>query len=175
MAAVRLALDKGLDAVTVEAISEAADISPRTFFNYFAAKDDALTVDPVLDPEEVAGALAARPVGEPVMASFRIIMRDVADKLTRAFAALGPVQELHRRYPELARRGNAVDQQQLMTTMLGVVRERMGDDDGLRARLMLIAPFGVTLAAVQEAMENPEGPSVEELLTRAFDLLEEGL
>jgi AcrR family transcriptional regulator len=41
-AAQRLVLDRGLDAVTVEAIAEAAGISPRTFFNYFETKDDAV-------------------------------------------------------------------------------------------------------------------------------------
>ncbi|WP_407318338.1 TetR/AcrR family transcriptional regulator [Isoptericola halotolerans] len=41
-AAQRLVLAHGFDAVTVEAIAEAAGISPRTFFNYFESKDDAV-------------------------------------------------------------------------------------------------------------------------------------
>ncbi|WP_418277330.1 TetR/AcrR family transcriptional regulator [Isoptericola jiangsuensis] len=41
-AAQRLVLDRGLDDVTVEEIAEAAGISPRTFFNYFETKDDAV-------------------------------------------------------------------------------------------------------------------------------------
>lgn len=41
-AAVALVLDHGLHAVTVEAIAQRADVSPRTFFNYYESKDDAL-------------------------------------------------------------------------------------------------------------------------------------
>ncbi|MGD8167052.1 TetR/AcrR family transcriptional regulator [Herbiconiux sp. P16] len=41
-AAAELVLAHGLGGVTVDAISEAAEISPRTFFNYFESKEDAI-------------------------------------------------------------------------------------------------------------------------------------
>ncbi|MDF6019891.1 TetR family transcriptional regulator [Streptomyces sp. JH34] len=43
-AAVRLAAEHGVENVTVEAISEAAGVSPRTFFNYFPSHDDAFVL-----------------------------------------------------------------------------------------------------------------------------------
>jgi AcrR family transcriptional regulator len=41
-AALRLTIEHGLDNVTVEAIADAANISRRTFSNYFDGKEDAL-------------------------------------------------------------------------------------------------------------------------------------
>lgn len=41
-ATVELALESGLEQMTVEQIAERADVSPRTFFNYFGSKEDAL-------------------------------------------------------------------------------------------------------------------------------------
>ena len=41
-ATVELALEHGLEHVTIEQIAERADVSPRTFFNHFGSKEDAL-------------------------------------------------------------------------------------------------------------------------------------
>lgn len=55
-AAASLAQQRGLEQATVEAIAESAGVSPRTFFNYFPAKEDAVLGlrEPVVDPDEAA-------------------------------------------------------------------------------------------------------------------------
>jgi AcrR family transcriptional regulator len=55
-AAASLALEHGIEQTTVEAIAESAGVSPRTFFNYFRAKEDAILGlrEPQVDPEELS-------------------------------------------------------------------------------------------------------------------------
>ncbi len=61
-AALRLALERGPDGVRVEDVAEAAGVSPRTYHNYFAGREQAIVSAVTADREErVAAAVAARP------------------------------------------------------------------------------------------------------------------
>jgi len=56
-AVLTLAGERGLDSVTVEEVSRAAEVSPRTFFNYFGTKEEALIGDiPVIPAGEALDA-----------------------------------------------------------------------------------------------------------------------
>jgi len=79
-AALRLVAERGLDDVSVEDIAARADVSPRTFFNYFPTKDDAVLG---LDPDAVqrqVRELADRPADEsPVEALRAVAMRQAEE------------------------------------------------------------------------------------------------
>jgi AcrR family transcriptional regulator len=70
-AAMRLAIERGLSEVTVEAIVEAADVSRRTFSNYFANKEDALLHGERERLDRMLVALRARPADEPAWRAIR--------------------------------------------------------------------------------------------------------
>src|SRR3546814_13152874 len=64
-AARELTAERGLEAVTVDDIAAAADVSPRTFFNYFSSKEQAIVgVEPAV-LEDLAASLLERPRAEP--------------------------------------------------------------------------------------------------------------
>lgn len=63
-AALRLAVERGPDQVRVEDIAGAAGVSPRTYNNYFASREQAIVAAVTADREaRIAAAIAARPAG----------------------------------------------------------------------------------------------------------------
>ena len=57
VAAITVVHERGLEAATVDEIARIADVSPRTFFNYFSSKEEAIVGDgPELPDEEAQEA-----------------------------------------------------------------------------------------------------------------------
>ena len=80
-AALRLVAERGLDAVSVDDIAVRADVSPRTFFNYFSSKDDAVVgLDPAA-PQHLAEQFAGRPADESPVTALRAVHQDMATEM----------------------------------------------------------------------------------------------
>jgi AcrR family transcriptional regulator len=80
-AALQLVAERGLDAVSIEDIADRAEVSPRTFFNYFPSKVDAVVgLDPGA-PDQLATGFAARPATEPPREALRAVQRDRAQEM----------------------------------------------------------------------------------------------
>ena len=101
-AAASLALQHGVDRTTVEAIAASAGVSPRTFFNYFQVKEDAILGlrEPVLDEDQLSRISTT--VDDLVGQVSRLLV-------TVAGTALGGTDRARRRqliarYPQLGRR-----------------------------------------------------------------------
>ena len=80
-AALQLVSERGLEHVSVDDIADRADVSPRTFFNYFPSKDDAvLGLDPEGSAHQVE-ALLDRPADESPIQALRAVTRAQAAEM----------------------------------------------------------------------------------------------
>ncbi|MFE4592074.1 TetR family transcriptional regulator [Streptomyces laurentii] len=70
-AALQLLALKGFDSVTVDEIAASAGVSKRTFFRYFASKEDVVVQFLSGMGGDIRAALAARPAGEAPSVSLR--------------------------------------------------------------------------------------------------------
>lgn len=70
--------EQGFDETTVDQIAAEVDISPRSFFRYFATKEDVVLGDPMVygEPvrERLAQALESLPVWEALRSAFQTIV-----------------------------------------------------------------------------------------------------
>ena len=79
-AALKLSIERGLDAVTVEAIAAEVDVSPRTFFNYFSSKEEAVLADHQARFDQMRAELRSRPASEPIDVAIRNTLAIILDE-----------------------------------------------------------------------------------------------
>jgi AcrR family transcriptional regulator len=80
-AAMRLFAARGFDAVTVADIARAADVSEKTVFNYFPAKEDLVLHGGEERRAALIEAIRARPAGASVVAPFRAATIEFIDRV----------------------------------------------------------------------------------------------
>jgi AcrR family transcriptional regulator len=88
-AALDLVAERGLTNVTVEDIAEAAEVSPRTFFNYFPSKEAALFGG---DPERATRlreGVANRAPGKPALEALRAVLAEDSEAVADELRSLG--------------------------------------------------------------------------------------
>jgi AcrR family transcriptional regulator len=88
-AAMALFTERGFDAVTVADVARAADVSEKTVFNYFPAKEDLVSHRGVERTAELVEALRARRPGESVLEPFRRMTDELLDAVES-----GPVEAI---------------------------------------------------------------------------------
>jgi AcrR family transcriptional regulator len=84
--------EQGFEETTVDQIAAAVGISPRSFFRYFASKEDVVLGDPMTYGEPVrqrlAQALESMPIWEALRSGFEAVVETVESDPDRALRAL---------------------------------------------------------------------------------------
>ena len=127
-AAHELVARDGLDGATVEAICARAGVSTRTFFNYFATKDDAvLGIEPwVIDPAVADVFAAGGPTGR-LMPDLEVVVLWLLDKPMISRDRIAVALSLAQREPRLLL-AKLAWMEQWRKEVDALVRRRLGAD-----------------------------------------------
>ncbi|MEV0017944.1 TetR family transcriptional regulator [Streptomyces tendae] len=95
--ALELFTERGYEETTVDDIAEAADVSQRTFFRYFASKEDAAFFVSRLAESRFVDAVHARPPEEAPLDALSLALAESWSTIGEAVEQLVPL-ELHMRF-----------------------------------------------------------------------------
>ncbi|MBA2948012.1 TetR/AcrR family transcriptional regulator [Streptomyces himalayensis] len=177
-AAIDLILERGLSAVTVEAIAERADVTRRTFSRHFNGKEDAALDFTRADGDYINAALRARPADEPPFVAYR----NAVGEWLAARETLGG--QPYARWQALLRLTDTesalfaayerirVDAQD---ESVAIVAERLGTDPDrdLRPAVVVGAAAGVLTAALRTwaRQEHEDARGLQAWVNQAYDAL----
>jgi len=182
-AALELVAERGLANVTVEDIAEAADVSPRTFFNYFPSKEAVLFGG----YEERAAALrervATRSPGRPAIDVLRAVMAEDAEEMVGELRSLGgkPADWISRvkmaRTDPQVRAAHAAQMARLERALTEGLAVRLGADPETDPYpgVLAAAAAGVVRSCMAFWAGSGGGVQLGQLIDQAFQALGAGL
>lgn len=172
-AALRLALEKGPDHVTVEEIAEAADVSVRTFFNYFPHKEHAILGRNPEHMERALERMRTAPADESPLTTMWHIVRDVLVDL-EGEGELSRRGELIMGSPNLVYHlmMSSFDDERQLTAALA---ERMGEPAGSVRPALIVSASGAACRVAMELHKTAPDRPLRELVDEGFHLLAEGI
>ncbi|MCB1270172.1 MAG: TetR family transcriptional regulator [Microthrixaceae bacterium] len=176
-AALDLFEEHGFDGTTTEQIAARADIAPRTFFSYFATKEDVVLADYAQRLDRIVEELARRPAGESPWDALRASLLVVASDYEDERSALMRRFRIMTTNPSVFARSLAL-QAGWEDTLSSVISERIdtdGEQGGMLARLLAASALAAMRSAIQHWVMSGHRDPLPELATTCFDQLARGL
>ncbi|WP_367323459.1 TetR family transcriptional regulator [Streptomyces sp. HUAS ZL42] len=175
-AALELFTTQGYEETTVDEIAEAVEVSQRTFFRYFAGKEEAAFAVQDMTEAQYVEAVRARPRDESPMQAMRHALVEGWDTLSEAVGVVVPVELYLRMYrviestPSLlaAHLRRSVETEEKIARVLAE-REGLDVDADPRPRLA-VAVFGGVIRVTERQWSIGEDFSLDAIreLTTAY-------
>lgn len=163
-AAVELFADKGYEHTAVREITDAADVSERTFFRYFASKEDLVLSFIRDEAHQFAVALAARPPAEEPFTAIRNAYRDSVRRQT----AFLPLMQVIDASPDL-KAAQLRDFHEHGEELISVLAAREGVDPVTDPRPQAVAAvFGALVYLGNRGWHAGDKPDADAIIA-AFD------
>ena len=169
-AVLRLAVEHGLDAVTVDAVADEAHVSRRTFSNYFANKEEALLYGDQMRICQLLETVRARPRSESAWTALTSTARTFYGRRDAVDPRWMAQMQLMRRHPSVAARQMAA-QAALERDLAAELATRLPPEpeSALRARV-LAAVYLATVRTALRLWAEQDGPSpVVDAVMNALD------
>ncbi|WP_020499692.1 TetR/AcrR family transcriptional regulator [Sciscionella marina] len=161
----RLALEHGMDGITVDGIARAAGVSPRTFFNYFATKEAAIVALVQVSTRQAVEQLRERPAHESLEQAFDAVLEGTAGEASM----LGVAEMLGANPGLLPHLHAALEQPGLL------MREVIAERTGTKPDELYPAVAAAALAAAYRVAMRYEGPRQRTVLRAAMRQLMHGI
>jgi AcrR family transcriptional regulator len=151
-AALKLFVEQGFDATTVEQIAAVTGLSRRSFHRYFSSKEDVLGQWFAEMGQQIAAALAARPPDEPSW----LALRRAFDGLVHGMSARPEARVMTRMMLDTpALHASHLHKYAHWRILLAdVLLHRETKGEGRPARIAAIALAGAALASLESAQEQ---------------------
>ncbi len=177
VAAMRLAVERGLDNVLVEDIADAAGVSARTFNNYFASKYEAICALGFDRAMRIGAALRERPPGEPlweaicqaVMSEYGAANRAHDQEWMAGIRMVTSTPALRGEYLKV----QAMTQYSLAEAI--AVRMGTGPDTGMFPRILAASVTAAVQAAMERWLWSDPPTALAPVIRRGLDQLADGM
>ncbi len=179
MAVLSLSSERGFDKVTVEEISARADVSPRTFFNYFPSKESAAIGDaPALQDDTAMASFLAGGAEEDLMSGIARLIEAAVATFDDDVELLHLRRDIMHAHPQLFAMRMA-SMRTFEDELSAVVEERLSRDDPQlaadpaalrdRARLATLVSIGAIRHAWSSWAESGGRGPLGDRIHSAFD------
>lgn len=175
--ALELVAERGFCQVSIEDIATAAGVSPRTFFNYYASKEDALFTPDINRLEAADRSIANADPSLGLMSVLRATLLEMMDETRYDLSAVRLRRRVLDREPTLV--GSFLRaSQSTQTHWVDALKERFGPDQALpdgHVELVVAVAWTATGVALHTWSTCSPEHGFLDILTRQLDQLAVGL